>query len=106
MNWKKKFKHKRAAGLKVTYNTKSKELKAAEGENRVLRNLLSDREIELESATWAFKKVWDVRSKKDLVDSTYNKHKISKTKTIKRVGIISSSYYREPSGSKKGNRPA
>jgi len=51
MNWKKKFKHKRAAGLKVTYNTKSKELKAAEGENRVLRNLLSDREIELESAT-------------------------------------------------------
>ncbi|MDW7692603.1 hypothetical protein R9C00_12295 [Flammeovirgaceae bacterium SG7u.111] len=34
--------------LKITYNTKSKELKAAEEENRVLRKLLGDREIELE----------------------------------------------------------
>ncbi|WP_438988360.1 transposase [Polaribacter sp.] len=47
-SWKKKFEHKGEAGLKVTYDTKSKELKAAEEENRVLRKLLSDREIELE----------------------------------------------------------
>ena len=47
-SWKKKFEHKGAAGLKVTYDTKSKELKQAEEENRVLRKLLSDREIELE----------------------------------------------------------
>ena len=47
-SWKKKFEHQGEAGLKVTYDTKSKELKAAEEENRVLRKLLSDREIELE----------------------------------------------------------
>jgi putative transposase len=32
----------------VTYDTKSKELKEAEEENRILRKLLSDKEIELE----------------------------------------------------------
>src|SRR5664279_4566392 len=47
-SWRKKFEHRGEAGLKVTYDTKSKELKAAEEENRVLRKLLSDREIELE----------------------------------------------------------
>lgn len=47
-SWKKKYDHKGEAGLKITYNSKSKELKAAEEENRVLRKLLSDREIELE----------------------------------------------------------
>ena len=47
-SWKKKFEHQGEAGLKVTYNTKSKDLKLAEEENRVLRKLLSDREIELE----------------------------------------------------------
>ena len=47
-SWKKKFEYKGEAGLKVTYDTKSKELKEAEEENRVLRKLLSDREIELE----------------------------------------------------------
>lgn len=47
-NWKKKFEGKGEAGLKVTYDTGSKELKAAQEENRVLRKLLSDREIELE----------------------------------------------------------
>jgi|SRR5680860_538256 len=47
-SWRKKFEHKGEAGLKVTYDTKSKELKAAEEENRVLRKLLADREIELE----------------------------------------------------------
>ena len=46
-SWKKKFEHKGEAGLKVTYDTKSKELKEAE-EDRILRKLLSDREIELE----------------------------------------------------------
>lgn len=47
-SWKKKYDHKGESGLKITYNSKSKELKAAEEENRVLRKLLSDREIELE----------------------------------------------------------
>ena len=47
-NWKKKFDLHGESGLKVTYSTKSKELKAAEEENRVLRKLLSDKEIELE----------------------------------------------------------
>jgi putative transposase len=47
-SWKKKFEHKGEAGLKVTLYTKSKELKEAEEENRVLLKLLSDREIELE----------------------------------------------------------
>jgi putative transposase len=44
----KKHEIHREAGLKVTYDTKSKEHKQAEEENRVLRKLLSDREIELE----------------------------------------------------------
>jgi len=47
-NWKKKFEHKGEAGLKATYHGKGKELRQAEEENRVLRKLLSDREIELE----------------------------------------------------------
>lgn len=47
-SWKKKFGHKGEAVLKVTYDTKSRELKEAEQENRVLRKLLSNREIELE----------------------------------------------------------
>lgn len=47
-----------------------------------------------------------MRSKKDLVDTMYNKHKISKTKIISMVGIVSSSYYREPSDGKKGNKPS
>jgi len=47
-SWKNKFENQGEAGLKVTYDTKSKEHKQAEEENRVLRKLLSDREIELE----------------------------------------------------------
>jgi putative transposase len=47
-NWKKKFELKGEAGLKVSYDSKSKELKEAEKENLVLRKLLSDKEIELE----------------------------------------------------------
>ena len=47
-NWKKKHDNQGDAGLKVTYDTKSKELKQAEEENRILRKLLSDKEIELE----------------------------------------------------------
>ena len=45
-SWKKKHECHGEAGLKVTYDTK--EHKQAEEENRVLRKLLSDREIELE----------------------------------------------------------
>jgi putative transposase len=40
------------------------------------------------------------------VDATCEKHKRSKTKVIKMVGMVSSSYYREPSGGKKGNKPS
>jgi len=47
-SWRKKFDHKGEAGLKVTSEPKDKLLKEAEEENRVLRKLLSDREIELE----------------------------------------------------------
>ena len=47
-SWKKKQEIHGEAGLKVTYDTKGKEHKQAEEENRVLRKLLSDREIELE----------------------------------------------------------
>ncbi len=34
----------------------------------------------------------------------YRKHKCSKTKIIKMVGIVESSYYRSPSGGKKGKK--
>src|SRR5690625_3201966 len=47
-HWKKKFDQKGEAGLKVTYNNKSKEMKQLEEENRVLRKLLGNKEIELE----------------------------------------------------------
>lgn len=47
-SWKKKFDHKGENGLKVTYNNKSKEFKQVEEENRVLRKLLGNKEIELE----------------------------------------------------------
>jgi len=47
-NWRKKFDHQGEAGLKVIYASKSKELKEAEEENRILRKLLSNKEIELE----------------------------------------------------------
>lgn len=47
-SWKKKFDRNGESGLKVNYDTKSKDLKLAEEENRVLRKLLSDKEIELE----------------------------------------------------------
>ncbi|EIJ37556.1 Transposase [Galbibacter orientalis DSM 19592] len=47
-NWKKKFDHKGEAGLKINYDLKSKELKQVEEENRVLRKLLGNKEIELE----------------------------------------------------------
>ena len=48
-SWKKK-KHESQgeAGLKVTYDVRSKELKQSEEENRILRKLLSNKEIELE----------------------------------------------------------
>ena len=47
-SWKKKHESKGEAGLKVTYDTKSKEHKQSEEENRILRKLLSNKEIELE----------------------------------------------------------
>ena len=47
-SWKKKHETQGEAGLKVTYDIRSKELKQAEEENRILRKLLSNKEIELE----------------------------------------------------------
>ncbi len=47
-NWKKKFDHKGEDGLKVNYDIKSKEFKQVEEENRVLRKLLGNKDIELE----------------------------------------------------------
>ena len=47
-SWKKKYDHQGESGLKVTYDTRSKELKQAEEENRILRKLLNNKEIELE----------------------------------------------------------
>ncbi|MCF6307147.1 MAG: transposase [Flavobacteriaceae bacterium] len=47
-SWKKKHDNQGEAGLKVTYDTRSKELKQPEEENRILRKLLSNKEIELE----------------------------------------------------------
>ena len=47
-NWKKKHESQGEAGLKVTYDIRSKELKESQEENRILRKLLSNKEIELE----------------------------------------------------------
>jgi len=47
-SWRKKFESQGEAGLKVSYDTRSKDLKQAEEENRILRKLLSNKEIELE----------------------------------------------------------
>ncbi len=47
-SWKKKHEQLGEAGLKVTYDVRSKELKKSEEENRILRKLLSNKEIELE----------------------------------------------------------
>ncbi|WP_232226325.1 transposase [Flavobacterium sp. ACAM 123] len=47
-SWKKKHDSQGEAGLKVTYDTRSKELKQSEEKNRILRKLLANKEIELE----------------------------------------------------------
>src|SRR5680860_118037 len=47
-SWRKKYESKGEAGLKVTYDTDSKELKLSREENRILRKLLGNKEIELE----------------------------------------------------------
>ena len=47
-NWRKKYDKQGEAGLKVPYDTRSTELKQSEEENRILRKLLSNKEIELE----------------------------------------------------------
>jgi putative transposase len=49
----------------VTYDTHGKELKQSEDKNRILRKLLSNKEIELEVRPELLKKIWDIRSKKD-----------------------------------------
>tara|TARA_B100000795_G_C22584441_1_gene355060 strand:+ start:29 stop:340 length:312 start_codon:yes stop_codon:yes gene_type:complete len=47
-SWRKKYDAQGESGLKVTYDNRSKELKQSEEENRILRKLLSNKEIELE----------------------------------------------------------
>ena len=47
-SWRKKHESQGEAGLKVTYDVRSKELKQALEENRILRKLLSNKEIDLE----------------------------------------------------------
>ena len=47
-SWKKKHESQGEAGLKVAYDVRSKELKQALVENRILRKLLSNKEIDLE----------------------------------------------------------
>jgi len=47
-NWRKKFETKGEDGLRVNYDSSNAELKKAEEENRLLRKLLADKEIELE----------------------------------------------------------
>ena len=47
-SWKKKHDSHGEAGLRVTYDSRSKELKKSEEENRILRKLLSNKDIELE----------------------------------------------------------
>ena len=105
-NWRKKFEQKGEAGLKTTYQKKSKELREVEEENRVLRKLLSDREIELEVQRELLKKVWDQRSKKNLVDIFFTKYKCNKAKLLQWVGLASSSYYYRAKGTRKGNKPS
>lgn len=55
-SWKKKHEKQGEAGLKVTYDTSSKELKQAQEENRILRKLLANKEIELEIGRELLKK--------------------------------------------------
>ncbi|WP_157136639.1 IS3 family transposase [Galbibacter orientalis] len=40
------------------------------------------------------------------MDFIFKKHRCSKTKIIKMVGMVSSSYYRKPSPGRKGNKPS
>jgi len=47
-SWRKKYDTRGEVGLKVSYDSRSKELKQAEEENRILSKLLSNKEIELE----------------------------------------------------------
>jgi len=47
-SWKRKHDNHGEAGLKVTYDVRSKEMKQLEEDNRILRKLLSNKEIELE----------------------------------------------------------
>lgn len=55
-SWKKKHEKQGEAGLKVTHDDRSKELKQAEEENRILRKLLANKEIELEIGRELLKK--------------------------------------------------
>ncbi|NRS87754.1 putative transposase [Flavobacterium sp. 7E] len=54
---KKKHEKQGEAGLKVTYDDRRKELKQAEEENRILRKLLANKEIELEIGRELLKKI-------------------------------------------------
>jgi len=55
-NWRKRYESQGEDGLKVVYDSRAKELKQAEEENRILRKLLADKEIEIEAQKELIKK--------------------------------------------------
>ncbi len=59
-SWKKKHDNQGEAGLRVAYDARSKELKQSEEENRILRKLLSNNEIELEVQRELLKKEMNI----------------------------------------------
>ncbi|WP_346727907.1 hypothetical protein [Cellulophaga sp. E16_2] len=63
------YRWKKKAGLKATYDTYGKELKQLEEENRILRKLLSHKEIELEVWRELLKKSLERPIQKNLVRS-------------------------------------
>jgi putative transposase len=62
--WKKRFETRGTEGLKTHYDNRDKALKAAEEENRILRKLLADKEVELEIQRELVKKKFGISNPK------------------------------------------
>lgn len=65
-NWRKRFDNRGEDGLKTTYDNRDKELKTVENENRILRKLLADKEIELEIQKELLKKKFGTSNPKEI----------------------------------------
>ena len=65
-NWRKRFENRGEEGLKTTYDNRDKELKAAENENRILRKLLADKEVELEIQKELLKKKFGTSNPREI----------------------------------------